>query len=97
MLTVTIAINGRTLIHRMAVNKTKACDHDPLKPDIYAIDDGRKIAHVRSAGAAELAVKMLLGVHEVDLDEADLNSFLTLHRATRAPRKINPTKQKKSK
>lgn len=65
MMSVTISINGRTIIHRNAVNVGRAEEikgsHSICK---YELDDGRTLHHERRDGAVALAIEMLKGVHE---------------------------------
>lgn len=61
MLSVIIKINGKAITGRSCYNtgiETKKGE------TIYNADDGRKIKHRRSAGAVELAIKLLKGIKE---------------------------------
>lgn len=69
MITVTISINGRAIITRSAVNKTP--DLPGNAESTYKVDDGRTIQHARHDGAVPLAMKLLAGVHQPDLDFSD--------------------------
>lgn len=64
MMSVTISINGRTIVHRNAVNVGRTdcpVGHCVCK---YEVDDGRVLTHERKDGAVALAIEMLKGVHE---------------------------------
>lgn len=56
MITVSILVNGRPIYTRTAVNTRKDGQNGGR---LYKIDDGNKIEHERTAGAIELAKKML--------------------------------------
>lgn len=93
MLTVTVAVNGRTLIHRSAQNRTPEFSQE--RAHTYKCDDGRTILHKRSEGAAALAIKMLAGIHECDVDPVDLEAILLLHNATSLPPHVSKRQPKK--
>ena len=88
MITVSILINGRPLIVRSACNATP--DAAQTSPSRYKVDDGRIIEHARIDGAVSLAMKMLTGVHQPDLDFSDtpkdkLDEALLRHVSSLAP------------
>ena len=56
MITVSISINGNTIMARSAVNKG---DEDNMGRARYACDDGSHIRHNPGDGAVVLAKKML--------------------------------------
>lgn len=60
MITVTIAINGKAILARSAVNTLR----ERAGHAIYEVDDGTVIAHRREAGAVPLAIKMLKTIKE---------------------------------
>lgn len=66
MISVTICINNRPIVHRSAVN-VRRNKHAKLGQAIcdYEVDDGRVLVHDRDEGAVALAIRMLEGVHEV--------------------------------
>lgn len=64
MISVTIAINGQTIVHRVAVNILPSGTPDNLT-HTYKSDDGATIKHKRDLGAVALAIKMLENVKEV--------------------------------
>ena len=62
MISVTIAINGSTIVHRSAVNITSEFAPGSSYNEIvntYRSDDGKIIKHARKDGAIKLAIKML--------------------------------------
>lgn len=59
MITVTIAINERVIMARSAINLDQ---RDEQGRTLYAVDDGRQLAHHRSDGAVLLAMQMLEGI-----------------------------------
>lgn len=65
MITVSIDINGRTILTRSARNVTAEAIFDHKSGfDTYHCDDGNIIHHKRSDGAAVLAQKMLDNIEE---------------------------------
>lgn len=60
MISVTIYINNVPIITRSARNVGEV--EGALGLHEYAVDDGRKIVHLRHEGAAKLAIMLLEGV-----------------------------------
>lgn len=61
MISVTVAINGRTIFHRSAVNKSDTYGEGV---QTYELDDHKIIKHEYEDGALKLAIKMLEGIKE---------------------------------
>ncbi len=62
MITVSIDINGRTILARSARNSSKI---DSRGYTIYNVDTGDKIKHKREDGAVKLCIKMLKTIKEM--------------------------------
>lgn len=60
MISVTVYINNVPIITRSARNVGNVAGVSGLHE--YAVDDGRKIVHLRHEGAAKLAIMLLEGV-----------------------------------
>lgn len=70
MITVTVAINGKTIIHRTAVNVRRKNEIEGFHSICeYEVDDGRVLSHERRDGAKALAMAMLEGVHETKAND----------------------------
>lgn len=63
MMSVTIAINGKILYHRNAVN-ISSTDISEAQSNEYQVDSGQKIRHVPDDGILVLARKLLDTIHE---------------------------------
>ena len=61
MITVTILINGKSIITRSA-KRILGEEGELCK---YVVDDGKTIDHHTQDGAVELSIKMLRGVHRI--------------------------------
>ncbi len=64
MITVTIMINGRTIVARSAVNRSPR-DLPDTERHRYEVDDGSVIFHRRIDGPAKLAIRMLETVTDI--------------------------------
>lgn len=63
MITVTVAINGFTIIARSA--RRTPGDTDEESVNAYLCDDGRTIMHRYGDGGAKLAIKLLESVRDI--------------------------------